>query len=50
MAEVDSINEQMRRDQAGTEQLEIETKAIKNNIARLKSETRAILAKMGAQI
>lgn len=50
MAEADTIHEQMRRDRVGTEQLEMETQAIKADIARLKSETRAILARMGAQI
>ncbi len=50
MAEAKSINEQMRRDRIEIERLKAETKVIGEDTARLKADTRTLLAGMGAKV
>ncbi len=50
MAEANSINEQMRRDRADIERLKQETQAFVKDTARMKNETRAMLAGMGVKL
>lgn len=50
MAEAASINERMQYDRTGIERVERETKTIIEDIVKLKTETRTILASMGAKL
>ena len=50
MAEVESINEHMRRDRIEIERLKVETKSLAEEAAKLKGDTRSLLAGMGAKV
>jgi len=50
MAEAEGINERMEHDRTKIERLEVETKAIIEDIVRLRVETRTLLASMGAKV
>ncbi len=50
MAEADGIHEQMRLNRADIERLKQETQAIAKDTARMKNETRAMLAGMGVKL
>ncbi len=50
MAEAKGIDERMGQDRAKIEKLEIETKAMIDDIVSLKMETRTLLASMGAKV
>ena len=50
MEEAESINERMGQDRVKIERLEAQTKATVEDIVRLRAETRALLASMGAKL
>ena len=50
MAEAESIGEHMQRDRIEIERLKAETESLAEEAARLKDDTRILLANMGAKV